>query len=248
MEDDDGRVVLVDILDGTETAILVRLLVEFRLQQHVLGAVLAHGDMLAAVHSGEVYGTRPVAGGIHGTALVEIVADSAFQVDVNSTHLGLLQTRRGSGDRRQVTTGRESAGGDERRVELVLRSLTTHEADDGTDVVNLGRPLGIDAAAVVGAYDGIACIQQRLADGAEVGHALAAVAEPGTAVDVDDDGVGGSLLFGQVDVTGVVGLVVAGIVDVLPLLRGFQFRLLLEAAKASGRLCHARQRQAEHHS
>ena len=81
-------------------------------------------------------------------------------------------------------------------------------------------PLGIHARAMVRTDHGIACIEQRFHDGAEVGHALAAIAEPRTAIDVDDHGITLCLLLGQIDVAVVEGLAVAGIVHVLPLLRG----------------------------
>ena len=84
--------------------------------------------------------------------------------------------------------------------------------------MNLGRPLGIHARTVVRAHHGIAGIEQGLDDGTQVGGTLAAVAEPRTTVDVDDHGITCLLLLGQIDVAGVERLVVAGIVNVLPLL------------------------------
>ena len=158
----------------------------------------------------------------------------------------------GSGrDGGEVTTRRKTAGGNERGVELVLLSLTANKAHHGPDVVNLGRPLGVHAAAVVGAHHGIAGAQQGFHDGAQVGCAFTIVTEPGAAVDVDHDGVGRLLLTWQVDVARVVRLVVAGIVHVLPLLGGLKVCIRgLEAAKASEaalRLGADRQRQAQHH-
>ena len=54
MEDDNGRVVLVNILNGAEAAVFVGFLIDFGLQQHILRAVLAHSDMIATVHSCKV--------------------------------------------------------------------------------------------------------------------------------------------------------------------------------------------------
>ena len=174
--------------------------------------------MLTTVHSGEVDGARPVAGSIDSTALLEIVAKRAFQLDIHRTHLGMTVTTGGGSNRSQVTTRRKTAGSDERGIELILLGLTTHEADDGTDVVQLGRPLGIHAGTVVRTYHGIASIKQRLANSTEVSHTLAVVAEPSTAIDMNHNGIAGSLLFGQIDVAGVIGLVVADIVYIFPLL------------------------------
>ena len=86
---------------------------------------------------------------------------------------------------------------------------------------------------MVGAYHGIARVKQGLDDGAEVGGTLTVVAEPGTTVDVDDNGIAGLFLLGQVDVTCVESLVVTGIVYILSLLRSLKLRLLLETTKAS---------------
>ena len=65
MEDDNRRVVLVDILNSAETAVFVWFLIDFRLQQHILRAVLTHSDMIATVHSRKVNRARPVAGCIY---------------------------------------------------------------------------------------------------------------------------------------------------------------------------------------
>mgnify|MGYP002623549365 CR=1 FL=1 len=73
---------------------------------------------------------------------------------------------------------------------------------------------------LLGADHGIARIEQALDDRAEIGGTLAVVVEPGAAIDVDHHGITGLLLFGQVDVAGVVRLVVASIVHVFPLLAG----------------------------
>ena len=144
-----------------------------------------------------------------------------------------------------MTTGRETAGSNERSVELIFLGLTTYKTNDGTDVMNLGRPLGIHTTAMVGAYDGIASLQQRLHNGTQVGSTLAAVREPSTTIDMDDHWIGCFLFFRQIDVTGMVGLIIASIVNIFPLLRGGEicFRCL-EATKTSGRLCHGHQRQA----
>ena len=238
VEDDDRRIVFVDIIGSTETTIFVGLFGQLRVEQHVLRTILAHLHTFATVHIGEIHRTRPVAGSIDTAALAEEITEVAFEVDVIIADLRLLQTSSGSGDRGQMATAGKSAGSDERRVELVLCSLTTHETDDGTDIVNLCWPLGIHAAAVVRTNDGITCFEQCLADSAEVGHALAVVAEPRTAIDMDNDGIAGSLLLRQIDVAGVISLVIASIIDILPLLRGgkIYFRSL-EAAKASSGLC-----------
>ena len=84
--------------------------------------------------------------------------------------------------------------------------------------MQLGRPLGIHAATVVRTYHSIAGIEQSLHDGTKVGSALAVIAEPGTTVDMNNDGIAFCLLLGQIDVAGVVCLVVTGIVYVFPLL------------------------------
>ena len=99
--------------------------------------------------------------------------------------------------------------------------------------MELGRPLGIHAATVVRTYHGITCIKQGLHDGSEVGSALAVIAEPGTTIDMNHDRIGSSLFLRQINVTGVIRLVVTGIVDILPLLTGFEFCLLLEATKST---------------
>ena len=174
--------------------------------------------MVATVHGCQVDGTRPVAGSIDSTALVGEVTQAALQVDGQRAYGSLLLSA-GSGCRRcQMSTAGETAGGNERRVELVLGSLTAYEANYSFDVVQLCRPFGVHAGTVVRTYYGIACIQQRFDDGAKVGHPLAAVVEPCAAVDVNNDRIGCLFFLGQIDVAGVVWLVVTCIVDVLPLL------------------------------
>ena len=93
----------------------------------------------------------------------------------------------------------------------------------------------------------VAVVEQGLHNGTEVGHALAAVAEPCTAIDMDDDRIALGFLFRQIDVAGMISLVITGIVDVLPLLGSLQFRLLLETAKASSGLCHGTYGSQTHH-
>ena len=91
---------------------------------------------------------------------------------------------------------------------------------------------------MVGAYDGIACLKQRLDNGTKVGCSLAAVAEPCAAIDVDDHWIGRLLLLGQIDVASVEGLIIPCIIDIFPLLGCFQLHLgHLETAEAAGGLC-----------
>ena len=104
VEDDHWRVVLIHIGRGTQTQVLIRLLGQLRVEQHVLRTVLTHLHRLAAIHIRQVDRARPVAGGIHGTALVQIVTHVALQVDVHRTHLGLLRTTGGGSRRGEVTT------------------------------------------------------------------------------------------------------------------------------------------------
>lgn len=54
---------------------------------------------------------------------------------------------------------------------------------------------------------------------------------------MDDYGIGISSFLGQIDVTGMEGLVVTCIINVFPLLRGCKFHFLLDAAETAGRLC-----------
>ena len=133
-----------------------------------------------------------------------------------------------------MTTGRETTGSDKRGIELILLCLTTYETDDGTDVVDLSRPLGIHAAAVIRTNHSITSLQQGINDGTEVGSTLAVVAEPRTTIDMNHHGIAGSLFLRQIDVAGMECLVIACIVHILPFLGGFEIRLWsLEAAKAS---------------
>ena len=99
---------------------------------------------------------------------------------------------------------------------------------------------------MVRANHSIARIEQSLDDGAEIGHALAAVAEPGAAIDMDYDGIAFLFLFGKIDVTGMKSLIVASIIHILPLLGCFQFHLrYLESSEATCRLCHRERTQAQ---
>ena len=221
MENDDGGRVSANIVGGTQAAVLVRLLGQLRVEQHILGAVLAHRHVVAAVHRCQIYRSRPVAGGIHRAALAREPAYRALQVDVVCAHLCLLDTAGRSGSRSQVSTRRKTAGGNKRGIELIFLGLAAHETNHGTYVVDLCRPLGIHARTVVGTNHCIAGIEQGLHDGAQVGHTLTVVAEPRTAVDVNHHGIAVLHLLGQVDVAGVISLVIAGIVHILPFLRGF---------------------------
>ena len=244
VENDDGRVVLVHIGGGAQTKVFVGLGGKFGIEQHVLRTVVAHSHVFTTIHCREIDGTRPVASRINGTALVGVLSQSAFEVDVHRAHLGLLGTAGGGSDGSQMTAGRETAGSDERGVELVLLGLASDEANDGTNVMNLCRPLGVHAGTVVGANYSVTCIEQSLDDGAQVGCALTVVAEPCASVDVDDYGIGGLLLLRQIDIAGVIGLTVAYIVDVFPLLACLQCNLRhLETAESSLRLSHTCQRQ-----
>ena len=133
-----------------------------------------------------------------------------------------------------MTARRETTGSNEAGIELILGGLTTDKTDDGTDVVNLGRPLGIHAGAVVGTDYCIAGIEQCLHNGAQVGSSFAIVAEPSTAIDMNDYRISIFLLLGQIDVTGMIGLVITSIVDILPLLGRFKVGLrFLETAEAA---------------
>ena len=118
-----------------------------------------------------------------------------------------------------MTAGRETGGGHKSGIELILVGMGTQIADYGLDVMNLGRIMGILTGTVVGCHHGIASFQKGCTDGAEVGHALTAVAEPCAAVDMHDHGVSLRLLFGQIDVERVIGLVITGIVDITEFLR-----------------------------
>jgi hypothetical protein len=64
---------------------------------------------------------------------------------------------------------------------------------------------------------------------------------------MDDYGIGCLLLLGEIDITGVISLVVAGIVHILPLLRGLQFHLgSLKTSESACRLGHSYSRKATH--
>ena len=195
--------------------------------------------MVATVHRSQVDGTRPIAGCIYAAGQVIIATDSTLQVDGEGTDGSGLQTTGCRRDRGEMTTRRETAGGNERRVELVFLGLTTYETDYGTYVVNLGRPLGIDAGTVVGTNDGIACIEQGLDNCTEVGHSLSVVVEPGTTIDMNHDGIAFFLLFRQIDVAGMISLAIIRIVNVFPLLRGLQLYFgHLETAETACGLSH----------
>ena len=239
VEDDDGRTVLRHVCGCAEAAVLVGLAAELGVQQHVLGAVVAHLEMVATRHGRQVDGARPVAGGAHRARLAEMAAQRALQVEAHLAHGGRLLPTGGGSRRGQVSARGEAADGHEARVEMILSGLTAHKADDGANVVQLGRPLGVHARTVVGAHHGIARREQRLDDGAQVGGTLAVVVEPRAAVDVYHHGVGVVRLFGQVDVARVERLAVGGVVHVLPLLAGLQLHFRqLHSAEASCGLGH----------
>ena len=184
---------------------------------------------LSRYHIIEVDGTGPVAGGVHAAAVSQVAAHFAFQ---------LRDIAGRSGQRSEVTAGREAGRGHEGGVEAVLRGIGAHPAHDALDVLDLGRELGVTGRTVVRGHHGVARVQQGVHDGAEVGHALGVVGEPGAAVDVDHDGIGSLLHARQIDVQLVIHLVVAGIVDILELSGAvdIDFRHL-EAAETAGRLC-----------
>ena len=85
--------------------------------------------------------------------------------------------------------------------------------------MNLGRIFGILTGTVVRCHHSIACFQQSSTDGAEVGHAFTAVAEPCTSIDMYDNGIFIRLLLRQIDVECMISLVITGIVDITELLR-----------------------------
>ena len=247
VEDDDGRIVAVDIGRSAQTTILVRLLAQFRVEQHVLRRVLAHLHRLATVHVSQVNRTAPVAGCINLTALIKMLTDGAFQVDIDSTHLHVLHTTGCGSNRRQMTARRETACSNERRIELILGGLTAHKADDGTYIVDLCRPLGVHARTVIRADHCKTGIQQTLDDSTQIGSPLAVVAEPRTAVDVDYYGIRSLFLLRQINVASVIGLVIACIIYVFPLLRCLKFYLRhLESTESACGLSHSHSREAHH--
>jgi hypothetical protein len=124
---------------------------------------------------------------------------------------------------------------------MILLGLAAYEAHNGTDVMKLSRPLGIGTTAVVGAYNGIAGIEKRADNSTYIGHTLTIVVKPGTAVDMDNYRIAVFLLFRQIDVAGMVSFSVAGIIDILPHLRGLNLCLFLHSPEASGWLCQRRQ-------
>ena len=138
-----------------------------------------------------------------------------------------------------MTTRREAAGCNKRGIKLILLSFTTHKTDDGTNVMNLRRPLGIHTGTVVRTNYCITCLQQRLTDSTQVSSTLTAVAEPCTAIDMNDYRIRRFLNLWQVDIAGMICLTITYVVDILPFLRGLKFNLLLKTAKASSwlRLC-----------
>ena len=100
---------------------------------------------------------------------------------------------------------------------MELFGLASQKSDYGLDVMDLGGPLGIEAGTVIGTDYGIASLEQCRADRVDVGHALAAVAEPGTAIDVHYDGkllAFELIALGEIDVKVVIFFAIANIVDV----------------------------------
>ena len=217
-------------------------------QENILGAGRSESHMLAAFHVGEIDRTRPVTGRVDETALVGVVAHSAFDIDGLLPHFGYLHTIGGSAHGRKMTARREARGGDEGSVEPIVCRLTANETDDGLDVVDLCRPLCIAAGTVIGANHCITCVEQRLHDGTQVGSTLAAVGEPCTSVDVHHHGIGILLYLGEIDVASVKSLVIAGIIHVLPNLGSLQFGLLLKTAKTACRLSQQRRGTHENNS
>ena len=109
---------------------------------------------------------------------------------------------------------RKAGSRDEAGVEMVFLSLCAYEADYGLDIVDLGRELGVHAGTVVRSDDCVAGLEEGVADGPEISHSLGVVAEPGAAVDMDDNRIGIFLFLREIDVEIMVCLAVAGIVDV----------------------------------
>ena len=136
-----------------------------------------------------------------------------------------------------MTARRESTGGDERFVKLILFGHSAYKADYSLDVVNLCRPFGITAGTMVGANNCVTGIEQSFDDGSQICNSLTVVAEPRAAIDVNNNGIGFLLFLGQIDIAGMVGFVVACIVHIFPFLGGFQFCLHLESAEAACGLC-----------
>ena len=96
MENDDGRVVLVDIVGGAQAEVFVGFGSKVGVQQNVLRAFLAHLHVVSTIHCREVDGSRPIASCVYGTQLVAKVAHVAFKVDIDRAHLGLLLAAGGS--------------------------------------------------------------------------------------------------------------------------------------------------------
>ena len=237
VEDDDGRVIPVQEADGTQGAVLVGLLVFLHAtQQGTLRRIVPHIHGLSAVHVEQVDRTAPIHGSKDAAALTCIFPHAAFHVNLFLAHLASLHARGSSHERSEVASAGETAGGDVAGVEVVLISMSTYPADDSLDVMALGRPLGILDAAVVGTHHGIASLEQGSDDGTQVGSPLAAVAHPGTAVDMNHHGVFLGLGLGQIDVQGVEGLAVIGIVEVAVLL-GTTHVLRLNLLAAEAKLC-----------
>lgn len=117
-----------------------------------------------------------------------------------------------------MTTTGETAGSNELRVEMILGCIASNPTNHSLDVVTLSRPLCILYATVIGADHSITGLEKGGNDGTKIGSSLAAVAHPGTSVDVYHNGILVGLRLGHVDIHGVEGLAIVGIVNVTELL------------------------------
>ena len=226
VEDDHGRVGRVDVRGGIERLEMLLVALEREAHHGLLRAVVPAVLGSTAAHIVQVHGSRPVAGRIHAAAEGKVAAHGALQ---------LRHAAAGRGQRREVAAGRETRRGHERRIQPVLGGVGPHVADHALDVLDLGRKLGVGRRTVVGRHDGIARVEQGVDDGAQVGHPLGIVGEPGAAVNVDHDRIGLLLHPGQVDVHLVVNLSVAGVIDVRELLGAVHLDLRhLEPAETPG--------------
>ena len=72
MENDDGRVLGIDILCSTETQVLIGFIWKFRPEQYIFWTIFTHCHVLATIHCCQVHRARPVASGIHNAGLIGI--------------------------------------------------------------------------------------------------------------------------------------------------------------------------------
>ena len=131
-------------------------------------------------------------------------------------------------------TAGEAGSTDEIGIKAIFIRIAAHPTHYSLDVVDLCRVLRIIAAAVIGAYYCITCIEQSRTDSVDVCPSLTVVAEPSRAIDVDDDGI--TLLrfrrFWDINVEGMIGLSIACVVDVSDFFRILRlFLALLVASK-----------------